>query len=365
MKIFISSLISGYEAYRKAVADAAETLGHKIIRAEDFPATAGTPQQACLSAVRQSDLVVLLIGGRYGYVQPSGLSATHEEYREARERRPVLVFVESDVQREVAQQGFLDEVEAWVTGHFRASFSSPAELAERVLRAVHDHELATATGAVDEAEMLARATQTLADQDLRHSAEPRLAFAVAGGPYQQILRPVEIEDTNLARDVQREALFGEFPVLDASKGTEIAIRDGLLTFNQPKAVVVLDEAGSIYVAQPGRRPTDHTGLPVIIEEDVTADLGRAVRFAGWLLDRIDQVHRLTDVVPVAHLSGAGYLSWRTRAEHAASPNMAQFNTSPDIRPVTLKPSRRHRRALTHDASRITEDLVALLRRRAR
>ncbi len=72
VKVFISSLISGYEPYRAAVAEAVETLGYQVVRAEDFPASPGTPQQACLAAVRDSDLVVLLIGERYGYPQPSG-----------------------------------------------------------------------------------------------------------------------------------------------------------------------------------------------------------------------------------------------------------------------------------------------------
>jgi hypothetical protein len=140
VRVFVSSLISGYEPYRVAAAEAVETLGHQVVRAEDFPASPGTPQQACLGAVRDSDLVVLLIGERYGHPQPSGLSATHEEYREARERKPVLVFVEAGVTRESAQQSFLDEVQAWATGHFRASFSSAAELKAVVLRGLHDQD---------------------------------------------------------------------------------------------------------------------------------------------------------------------------------------------------------------------------------
>ena len=111
MKVFISSLIGEYEQFREAVAEAIETLGHTVLRAEDFPASPATAQQACLGAVRDSDVVVLLLGERYGAPQPSGLSATHEEYREARERKPVLVFVESGVTLEPSQRGFVDELQ--------------------------------------------------------------------------------------------------------------------------------------------------------------------------------------------------------------------------------------------------------------
>ena len=87
---------------------------------------------------------------------------------------------------------------------------------------------------------------------------------------------------------------------------------------------------------------------------------RAVRFSGWLLGRIDPLYRLTDVVPVALLAGAGYATWRTRAEHAASPMAATIHGKTDVVTATLTPARRHRQALTHDATRI-----ALLRREIR
>ena len=92
MRVFISSVITGYEHFRDAVAAAVVSLGHEVIRAEDFGASPDTPQQACLGGVRDADVVVLLVGARYGAVQPSGRSATDEEYREARESKEVLVF---------------------------------------------------------------------------------------------------------------------------------------------------------------------------------------------------------------------------------------------------------------------------------
>jgi hypothetical protein len=44
VEVFISSLIGGYERYRAAAHEAVETLGHQVVRAEDFPASAGTPR---------------------------------------------------------------------------------------------------------------------------------------------------------------------------------------------------------------------------------------------------------------------------------------------------------------------------------
>ena len=93
MQVFISSVVSGMQEFREAAATGARTLGHEVKRSEDFPASPATPQQACLAGVRWADVVILLLGSRYGQVQPSGLSATHEEYEEAKERHPVLCLL--------------------------------------------------------------------------------------------------------------------------------------------------------------------------------------------------------------------------------------------------------------------------------
>ena len=59
----------------------AEDLGHTVIAAEDFGASQSSPQQVCLAAVREADIVGLLLGERHGIPQTSGLSPAHEEYR--------------------------------------------------------------------------------------------------------------------------------------------------------------------------------------------------------------------------------------------------------------------------------------------
>lgn len=130
---------------------------------------------------RESDVVLLLVGDRYGTAQRSGLSPTHEEYREARERKPVLVFVQSGVTRDPAQEDFLAEVQAWSTGHFRASFSTPDELKAAVVRALHDFELATSSGRPDEGEMVARA-ESLVPPRHGFAGAPQLVVAVSPVP---------------------------------------------------------------------------------------------------------------------------------------------------------------------------------------
>ncbi len=85
------------ELLRRSVRSAVTALGHQPVMAENFGAQASSPQVACLDGLRKSDVVVLILGDRYGTVQPSGFSATHEEYREAQGRKPVLAFVQEGV----------------------------------------------------------------------------------------------------------------------------------------------------------------------------------------------------------------------------------------------------------------------------
>src|SRR4051794_9705183 len=95
MKIFVSSLISGFEPLRAAARSAIQTLGHEPVMAEDFGAKPASPQVACLRGLRSSDLVVLILGERYGSVPPeSSVSPTHEEYLEARDTKEILLFVQ-------------------------------------------------------------------------------------------------------------------------------------------------------------------------------------------------------------------------------------------------------------------------------
>ncbi|MGH3804169.1 MAG: DUF4062 domain-containing protein [Pseudonocardiaceae bacterium] len=157
MKIFISSVTQGFEAFRRAAAAGVTALGHQAVLAEDFGATPGSPQQACLAGVRDADAVILILGSRYGSVQASGLSATHEEYREVRDTRPVLVFIQQGVDPEPQQEGFICEVRGWEQGHFTAEFHDPEGLRDHVIRALHDYILANEAAPFDEPELTNRA----------------------------------------------------------------------------------------------------------------------------------------------------------------------------------------------------------------
>src|SRR3546814_13393736 len=91
--------------------------------------------------------------------QASGLSATHEEYREARGRKPILIFIQQG-EAEPDQAALIDEAGSWESGLFRAAFSPPDELRDLVTDALHDYALAHDSTPLDP-RALARPAQDL------------------------------------------------------------------------------------------------------------------------------------------------------------------------------------------------------------
>ena len=146
--------------------------------------------------------MVLILGERYGVVQQSGLSATHEEYREARESRPVLVFIQQATQPEPRQLDFILEVQGWEHGHFTARFADADDLRSRVMRALHDFTLANEAAPLNEAELLDRARALL--PTLHNTNQAAVFVAVAPGPTRAVLRPAQLEDERLRRSYSRK-----------------------------------------------------------------------------------------------------------------------------------------------------------------
>lgn len=363
MKVFLSSVISGFEPYREAAARGITTLRHELIRAEDFGASPGTPQQVCLDGVRRSDVVVLVLGERYGYVAPSGLSATHEEYREARDTKDLLVFVQQGIKPEPNQKKFIDEVSAWASGRYLGKFTTPDELHGAVIEALHRLEMSRATGQADEVEMLARARQKVPTYQDTH--DRLLWLSVAGGPRQQVLRPAELESPELARDLKRMLLFDDDPFFSTEHGISERFEEDTLVFRQNKSSVSLDEMGTICVVQAARKDVDWRSgeAPnVVIKEEILDRIARGLRLAGKVLEKIDPTGKITDVVPIVTLFGAEYTEWKTLAQHRASPNTASMAPVSDRIEVTLSPGRRNRAALTVDTVRLAEDLTIRLSR---
>jgi hypothetical protein len=93
-KIFISSTVNDMPSERKAAYNAATKVGGFPVMCE-FTMTAQNADSVttCLSMVRESDIYVLILGGKYGWQPYEKESITELEYKTAIKRKlPVFIF---------------------------------------------------------------------------------------------------------------------------------------------------------------------------------------------------------------------------------------------------------------------------------
>jgi len=135
--VFLSSVMGELAAERQAVAEALHDAGFTVRWFEEFGGRDDSAEQAYLSEVAGSDIYVGILGNEYGGMLPTGFSATHAEYLEARKRgKRISFWVRGDgSDRAGHAREFLNELRVFnVTGTFEA----PADLADRVMRRMRE-----------------------------------------------------------------------------------------------------------------------------------------------------------------------------------------------------------------------------------
>lgn len=364
MKIFISSLITGMESLRAAAKEAVSQLGHDPVMAEDFGARPNSPQFACLDGLRNSGLVILILGEDYGVTQSTGISATHEEYREAKNRIPVIAFVQEGVQRKGEQAAFVKEVQDWEGGLFRGGFDTPEKLRRDITRAIHEWQVSTAASPLNFSEIEQMAIEAVNRERREHSRHQSLIFSITGGPVQAILRPSQIEKVELGEGLLQGALFGAEKIFSTETGTRKKIENDCLVLEQDDRsnMIRLDPQGGLVFRF--KLPESRNGM-VIIQSRLEKLIISALNYSAWLLDKIDPTQRLTHIALAMAFSEGNHFSIRTQLEDDANPNIFSMgNTygSRNNQPVTLSPSHRSRASLKHDAENLAEDFVTLLKR---
>ena len=96
--IFVCSTFDDLVEEREGVLDAIRRVQQRHNAMEFFGARPGRPIDICLDEVRKSDLLVVIVGLKYGSLPPGmGISYSQAEYQEgARLEKPCLVYVRND-----------------------------------------------------------------------------------------------------------------------------------------------------------------------------------------------------------------------------------------------------------------------------
>jgi hypothetical protein len=83
--VFVCSTFDDLEQEREAVLDAIRRVQQRHNAMEFFGARPGQPIDVCLDEVRKSDLLVVIVGLKYGSLPPGmGISYSQAEYEEGR-----------------------------------------------------------------------------------------------------------------------------------------------------------------------------------------------------------------------------------------------------------------------------------------
>lgn len=133
-RVFVSSVMNGMTAERRAVVDAVEATGAEPVWFEGFGGRDDDAETAYLAEVASSTVFVGILGQKYGRLLPSRRSATHEEYREA-ERRGLRItaWARADDEFGGDQAEFLDEIRRF---HTTGRYTGPSDLADGVSKAL-------------------------------------------------------------------------------------------------------------------------------------------------------------------------------------------------------------------------------------
>ncbi|RLQ88044.1 DUF4062 domain-containing protein [Notoacmeibacter ruber] len=362
MKIFLSSVMRDFEDDREAAFRAIRMIGHQIIRAEDFDPSSTSPRNTCLRGVRESDLVILLLGERYGFPQASGLSATHEEFREAAGTKDLIVYIKNMSNREPDQQQFVEEVQKWENGCFTGNYDHPSELTDKLVGVLHRKSLENAAGQPDDSILKKRAISMLAENSIRHNNHRAfLEMAVAVGPEQQILRPSQIDAPEL-KDFMFSLLFSRASAFfDRNDGSKMHVVDDNLICEQHDRSVTIYPNGDILMSLPIE--SNNTSQMAIIQENILDQIEMCFSISDMILKHTDETERIRRVAPAVNIHGADHWGWRTRGDANNNPNGIKiriWGTEPT--PVLLQPAVRPRAVLSTQKSEMAEDLTVLLSR---
>lgn len=129
-KIFISSTIIDLPNERKAALKAVEKVGGFPVMSEfTIEAQSTDSLTACLEKLKESDIYVLILGGRYGWQPENKESITELEYQTALSCKLSILVFNTAYPKEQLQKEFEKKVEA---SYFRKTVKDAFELQEEI-----------------------------------------------------------------------------------------------------------------------------------------------------------------------------------------------------------------------------------------
>ena len=368
-RIFVSSVINGFEDFRSAARRAIEDSGGEpVLVNEDAPSTAASSRNVCLDLVESCDVFIVLLDLRGGWIAPSGKLVVEEEFEHARRhRRPILAFLRNG-SHDAAAHALAAPVSDYVDGLFRQTFQTPRELSTLIRKALTPMMRSTNSSS-QHAPDIAR----YLEEPLRLEHRTCLRLVIAPKRQEEVFGPVQLESDDFQNTVYRLGhdqaigLFSyEIPKHHELKLESLIVEQQLTGREHYQKFVRLEitEAGVVIVDANVTGRTDRSGGDtwmmdtfVIPEEDVEDVAASVFRFDGALYARFDPHKRYSRFFFNAALSNVEH----RRLERGAVPRN-QYSTP--IYPTTAAVAAMDSaRALTRtDLDQPADEIARLLAR---
>lgn len=369
-RVFLSSIMSGYESYRAAARRGVAVAGGHPVMIEDGGPNPASPRNACLNLVQTSQAFLLVIGPRGGFRAPSGKLVVEEEFEEAlRLGLPCWVLIQSGP-RDRDGQELVERLSDYVTGRLRATFEDEQGLEALCAKAIENAMTGLTSLPRDPEVVQAALDLTRTSTSFLRVERPRIRLAIAPGVRAELIDPLRLDDDGFQRTVQE--LAHRSRLFDYRLGSEPRARaDDLLVEQKDsrdvRSALVHIEAHGLLICErvvgDPRREFDGTGYLSDSFELVEAELEAAVTatfsFVVDLLDKVDPHARFPSLIYNIALLDAGQ-----RRIVAARSKATSMMGVKDAGPVTAHPEPRPvSRAALREAQGEIRRVVTMLRKR--
>src|SRR4051794_13897092 len=300
-------------SFREAARDAIDSLGMRPVMFETEPASTQDSRRALLDRIPHCDALLLILGAEYGEPAARGVSPTEEEFQEAvRHGIPVLAIVQDGVEREPAQQEFINRVRGtWEEGRFAPGFRDRDGVMKAAVKALNGWRQ---RGPSEQLRVQGEqvALQLAAGDDRPGTIGPsgslmRVVFVpLVGGP---LLDAVALEDVALVEDLAGAArasrlvtnMMAIHPEIDRDDTIHLQARQER-GWENPHLRITRN-GGILAEGAVGARQGHHAGSQVVADRVVEV-IGRGAAFAEQVWSRIDRRDEVRQVLALVAVPGA-------------------------------------------------------------
>jgi Domain of unknown function (DUF4062) len=318
-RVFVSSVIEGFSAYRRAARLGIEKAGcEPVLVNEDFPAKAASSRNTCLDAIDSCDIFILILGARGGWETPSGRLVVEEEFEHARGRKlPVLVFLE-DVSRDPEAQRLERTLSDYVDGNFRVKFSGLPALQDHIERALNAISPSRNNRTMDHDPVAAHLLKPF-----RFADETSLRLGIAPEREEEVFDPLALASPEFTRQIMELGHKADVSLFDYSHAKDApqfqqewyvieqplgnnwsSGRHGVRLAIAEKGLILIDM--NVTGLRPRNGSADMVAMMTVALDDVETSMNACFQFVRALYDQKDAYKRHQRFYWNAALSGMGY-----------------------------------------------------------